>query len=255
MNNLNVMEQTMLKKLTLAISAASTCAFSGLATSETFKSAAGEFDVSMTATMASDYIWRGQSQTAGNGAIQGSLDIAHESGLYTGIWASNVDDFAFPGNNGGANMEVDYYFGYGGSITDDITYDLSWATYTYPEASVWNTDEVLASISAYGFTLGTKYAYDPQSKLYTYIGYEYELPMEIGLALSYGQSDYKDPIDANGSNAKYDDWSIGLSKTLVGLDVSLTYTDTDIKSGTCEAWYGKNDYCDANVTVAVSKSF
>ncbi len=98
----------MLKKLTLAISAASAFAFSGIAASETFNGPAGEFDVSMTATLASDYIWRGQSQTAGNGAVQGSLDVAHETGLYAGVWASNVDDFAFPGNNGGANMEVDY---------------------------------------------------------------------------------------------------------------------------------------------------
>lgn len=245
----------MLKKLTLAISAASAFAFSGIAASETFNGPAGEFDVSMTATLASDYIWRGQSQTAGNGAVQGSLDVAHETGLYAGVWASNVDDFAFPGNNGGANMEVDYYFGYGGSITDDITYDLSWATYTYPEASIWNSDEFLASISAYGVTLGSKYAYDPQSKLYTYIAYDYELPMEVGLSLGYGQSDYKDPIDATGSNTKYDDWSVGLSKTLVGLDFSLTYTDTDIETETCEAWYGKGDYCDTNVTLAVSKSF
>lgn len=246
----------MLKKLTLAISAASAFGLSGFAAAESFDSPAGKFDVSMTATLASDYIWRGQSQTAGNGAIQGSLDIAHESGLYAGVWASNVDDFAFPGNNGGANIEVDYYVGFAGSITEDISYDLAWATYVYPEASVFNTDEILASVSAYGFTVGAKYAYDPQSKLYTYLAYEHELPYGIGLGLTYGQSDYKDPLNAGVDNGeKYDDWSVGLSKTLVGLDVSLTYTDTDIKSSTCTVWYGKDDYCDTNVTLAVSKSF
>lgn len=246
----------MLKKLTLAISAASAFGFSGLAAAESFDSPLGKFDVSMTATIASDYIWRGQSQTAGNGAIQGSLDIAHESGIYIGTWASNVDDFAFPGNNGGANVEIDYYVGYAGSITDDVSYDLAWATYTYPEASGLNTDEILASVSAYGFTLGAKYAYDPQSKLYTYLAYEYELPYGLGLGLSYGRTDHKDALDAGVDNGqKYDDWSVGLSKTVVGLDVSLTYTDTDIKDSTCVAWYGKDSYCDSNVTLAVSKSF
>ena len=245
----------MLKKLTLAISAAS-LGFSGLAAAESFDSPAGTFAVSMPATLASDYIWRGQSQTAGNGAIQGSLDIAHESGLYAGVWASNVDDFAFPGNNGGANIEVDYYVGFAGNITEDISYDLAWATYVYPEASVFNTDEILASVSAYGFTAGAKYAYDPQSRLYTYLAYEYELPYGIGLGLSYGRSDYKDPLNGvDDDGEKYSDWSVGLSKTLVGLDVSLTYTDTNIKSGTCQAWYGADDYCDTNLTVAVSKSF
>ncbi|MBB2497159.1 TorF family putative porin [Aquipseudomonas ullengensis] len=245
----------MLKKLTLAISAASTLAFSGLAVSETFKSAAGEFDVSMTATLASDYIWRGQSQTGGAGAIQGSLDVAHESGLYVGVWASNVDDELFTGNKGGADMEVDYYAGFAGSITEDVSYDLSWATYTYPQASVWNSDEVLASISAFGFTLGGKYAYDPQSKLYTYVSYDYELPYEIGLSLSYGLSDYKDPVDGADGDDKYKDWSVGLSKTLVGLDFALVYSDTDMNDEECTWQTADDGLCDAAATLSVSKSF
>ena len=245
----------MLKKLTLAISAASAFAFSGIAASETFNGPAGEFDVSMTATLASDYIWRGQSQTGGAGAVQGSLDVAHETGLYAGVWASNVDDELFTGNKGGAVMEVDYYFGYGGSITDDITYDLSWATYTYPQASIWNYDEFLASISAYGVTLGSKYAYDPQSKLYTYIGYDYELPMEVGLSLAYGLSDYKDPVDGAEGDEKYKDWSVSLSKTLVGLDFTLMYSDTDMNDDECTWQTADDGLCDAAATISVSKSF
>lgn len=246
----------LMKKLTLALSAATACAFAGSAAAESFDSPLGKFDVSMTATLASDYIWRGLSQTAGNGAIQGSLDIAHETGFYVGVWASNVDDFAFPGNNGGANIEVDYYAGYGGNITDDISYDLQWVTYTYPEANGLNFDEVLASVSAYGFTVGANYAYDPDSKLYTYIAYDYELPYGIGLGLSYGRTDGKDHLNGDEDRStKYDDWSIGLSKTFAGVDVSVTYTDTDLKGSTCAAWYGKATYCDSNVTLAVSKTF
>ncbi|WP_454255822.1 TorF family putative porin [Pseudomonas sp. Marseille-Q8238] len=240
----------MLKKLTLAVSVASTLAFSGLAVSEPFKSPIGEFDVSMTATLASDYIWRGQSQTAGHGAIQGSLDVAHESGLYAGIWASNVDDLAFPGNKSGADIEVDYYIGYGHSFTDDISADISLAKYTYPEANGWNGYEVIPTISAYGFTLGYKYGVETGvHPSYTWVAYEYELPYEIGISASYGLTDQK----AGGKD--YNDWSVGLSKTFVGLGFSLTYTDTNISGETCEATYGDSDYCDSNVTLAVSKSF
>lgn len=243
----------MLKKIALAVSAFSAVSMSSLAAAESFDSAAGKFDVSMTATLASDYIWRGQSQTAGHGAIQGSLDVSHESGLYAGIWASNVDDFAFPSTDpdkGGADIEIDYYVGYGHSFTDDISVDLSLAKYTYPEANGWNGYEVIPSITAYGFTLGHKYGVETGvHPTYTWAGYEYELPYEVTISATYGVTDLKQGGD------DYNDWSLGLSKTFVGLDVSLTYTDTNIAGDVCEATYGKDDYCDSNLTVAVSKSF
>jgi uncharacterized protein (TIGR02001 family) len=239
----------MLKKLTLAISAASTFAFSGLAVSETF----GDFDVSMTSTLATDYIWRGQSQTDGSPAIQGSLDVAHSSGVYAGIWASNIDsNVAFPGNSGGADIEVDYYVGYGGSITDDISYDINVTKYAYDDASVWNSADIIPSISAYGATLGYKWNFDADSgkhSTYTWLSYEYELPYEIGISASWGVTDAK----AGGDD--YNDWSIGVSKTFVGLGWGLTYTDTDITDGDCEVTYGDSDNCDSNLTLSVSKSF
>lgn len=240
----------MLKKIAIAVSAFSTLSLSSLAAAESFDSAVGQFDVSMTATMASDYIWRGQSQTAGEAAMQGSLDVSHESGLYAGVWASNVDDQAFPGNNGGADIEVDYYVGYGYGFTDDISADLQLAKYTYPQASEWNGYEVIPSITAYGFTLGYKYGVETGiHPTYTWASYEYALPYEMTLSASYGYTDSK----AGGED--YKDWSVGLGKTILGLDVSLTYTDTDIDAEVCEATYGKDDYCDSNLTVAVSKSF
>ncbi|MBD9481791.1 hypothetical protein IB229_02325 [Pseudomonas sp. PDM14] len=240
----------MLKKLTTLALSTTLCTLSGVAAAETVESPLGNFDVSMTATLASDYIWRGQSQTAGEAAIQGSLDVAHESGLYAGVWASNVDDAAFPGNTSGADIEVDYYIGYGYGFTDDISVDLQLAKYTYPQASQWNGYEVIPSITAYGFTLGHKYGVETGvHPTYTWVGYDYELPYEITLSASYGLTDQK----AGGED--YNDWSVGVGKTIFGLGVSLTYTDTDIDSEVCAATYGKDDYCDSNLTVAVSKSF
>ncbi len=244
----------MLKKIAVAVVAASTTGISGLAVSETVQSPVGEFDVSMTATLATDYIWRGQSQTAGKGAVQGSLDIAHESGLYAGIWASNVDgNFAFAGNDGsGADVEFDYYLGYGNNITEDISYDVSVIKYEYPGASVWNYYEFMPSISAYGFTLGYKYAFETDSgenPTYTYLSYEYELPAGFGLLASVGRTDQK----AGGDD--YNDWAIGLGKTIAGLDFAVTYTDSDFGDAECVETYGKKGYCDSNVTLSVSKSF
>lgn len=241
----------MLKKLSLAVSAATACAFSGMAAAESVDSPIGKFDVSMTATLASEYIWRGQSQTNGSGAVQGSLNIAHESGLYVGTWASSIDDETFAGSD----MEIDYYVGYAGNITEELSYDVSWNTYTYPQASGLNVDEWVGKLSAYGLTAGAKYAYDPSSALYTFVSYNYELPYAVGLGLGFGQTDTKNA--GNGSDEKYNDWYVSLSKNIATVDVALTYSDTDISGDSCVGNFGytTSDSCDSNLTVSVSKSF
>ncbi|SDU09311.1 TorF family putative porin [Halopseudomonas salegens] len=244
----------MMKKLAIAIATASTLSAASLAQAEAFDTAVGELDVSMTATLATDYIWRGQSQTAGVGAVQGSLDIGHESGLYVGAWASNIDADAF----GGSSVEIDYYVGYGADITDNISYDLSWNTYTYPGAggNLDNVDEWILGFGVYGVDLAVKYAYDPSSALYYSAGYGFDLPAGFGLGFHVGYADTKDELNApTDTSENYTDWAITVSKEILGLDTALMYSDTNIKSSTCDAWYGKSSYCSSNFTLSVSKSF
>ena len=62
--------------------------------------------VSANVSFASDYVWRGMTQSDGP-AIQGGFDFEAESGFYAGIWGSNVNF------NDGAGSELDYYAGYG----------------------------------------------------------------------------------------------------------------------------------------------
>ncbi|MFL4051797.1 TorF family putative porin [Pseudomonas aeruginosa] len=77
----------MLKKLTLATAAASAVTASSFAVAETLSSPVGDFDVSMNVGLTSDYIFRGISQTQGNGAIQG---------LYAGIPEISVSPAPVP---------------------------------------------------------------------------------------------------------------------------------------------------------------
>jgi uncharacterized protein (TIGR02001 family) len=242
----------MLKKLSLAISTASFVACSSFAVAETVPSPVGDFDVSMNAALTTDYMFRGISQTQGSGAIQGGLDIGHESGLYIGTWASNVDF----GSESDATVEFDYYVGYGGDIGEDLSYDLGWVSYTYPGQSDLNFNEYYGSLSAFGFTLGTNYSDDfggSDSIIYHYLGYEYELPYEIGLSLSYGYQDFKDATFDSGDDT-YTDWSVGLGKSWAGLDFALTYTDTNLSSSDCSGFAGDSDYCDATAVFSVSKT-
>lgn len=106
-------------------------------------------------TIASQYVFRGLSQTDGKPAIQGGLDYAHPSGLYAGTWLSNISWFtdqnagvknspvslASPasvgapytaGASNAADLEWDLYGGYKGTLAADLTYDVGLIRYYYP---------------------------------------------------------------------------------------------------------------------------
>ncbi len=84
-------------------------------------------DMSASLGVASNYLFRGVSQTGDAAAISGSVDYSHESGLYLGTWMSNVD---FGGKE---DMEVDGYAGYAGEM-GSVSYDVSYLYYWYPGA-------------------------------------------------------------------------------------------------------------------------
>ena len=81
--------------------------------------------VSANIAFASDYVWRGMTQSDGP-AIQGGFDFEAESGFYAGIWGSNVNF------NDGAGSELDYYFGYGFSV-GDLGIDIGYVAFDYPK--------------------------------------------------------------------------------------------------------------------------
>lgn len=89
------------------------------------------------ATLTSDYVWRGSSQTREKPAIQAGLRYAHESGFYGSIWGSTV---RFSPDNG-ARSEFDLVLGWSGKLTGDWALDLYLLRYQYPGAQAspnWN---------------------------------------------------------------------------------------------------------------------
>ena len=76
--------------------------------------------ITANVTVASNYIYRGLTQTNNKPAIQGGFDYAHESGFYVGNWNSNISwiSDSYGGNGGSgtgavtAPIEMDFYAGY-----------------------------------------------------------------------------------------------------------------------------------------------
>lgn len=207
-------------------------------------------EVSGNVSIGTDYAFRGISQTNEEATIQGGFDIAGDSGLYAGIWASNV---AFDGSS-----EIDLYFGYGGSFSEEVSYDVGFLRYEYPDdaqggAPDSSFNEIYGSVGFYGFTLGLNYSpdyfFESDTATYVYIGYDLSLPNDFGLSFHVGDQSIDD--NAQWGTPDYVDYSISLSKSWAELDWSLTWYDTDLSSNEC---FGGSDLCDSRVVLAVGKS-
>ena len=51
---------------------------------------ASAVEISSNASLSSDYIWRGMTQTNGDLAVSGGFDLSTDMGFYIGTWASNA---------------------------------------------------------------------------------------------------------------------------------------------------------------------
>lgn len=79
-----------------------------------------------SASLVSDYIWHGQTQTWGKPAVQVGIEADHASGFYAGFWGSNVSSHWLPN----ANLETDWSVGFRNTFATDFRYDVG-ATYVY----------------------------------------------------------------------------------------------------------------------------
>lgn len=219
-----------------------------------------DFALLADVTLASDYRTRGISQTQNDPALQASVTLAHSSGLYVGAWSSNVDF----GGGLKTRQEIDYYAGWLWQATDAVSLDLGYLKYTYPKESQFNQGETYAILSVYGVKLAAYYSDDApgidskQSSLYSYVGYETELPFDTGLKLRYGNMDFKDPYlysTSGDAQDSYREWEVKLTHELAGVLLGLSYIDTDLSKSQCASNWGFDDVCSATVVASVSKSF
>jgi uncharacterized protein (TIGR02001 family) len=91
-----------------------------------------DYTLSYNVGAVSDYRFRGIAQTSKKPALQGGVDFSHKSGVYLGLWASNVKWIKdFNGATKG-NLEIDLYGGYKGEIAKDLGFDVGLITYRYP---------------------------------------------------------------------------------------------------------------------------
>ena len=96
--------------------------------------------------LTSNYKYRGQDQGNNKPALQGGFDFSKD-GFYIGNWNSSI---GFTN----AGIEMDFYGGYKGEITKDLTYDAGVLQYYYPQKdrgangfANFNTTEIYGALS------------------------------------------------------------------------------------------------------------
>lgn len=220
-------------------------------------------NVTGTIALATDYVFRGISQTSEDPTIQGSFDYAYTPfGFYLGAWASNLDFNTAAGQTDDAAVEVDYYGGFKGAFANDIGWDVGFVYYSYPSQ---NEDDALGvdydyveakGALSYTFadmplspTVGASLYWSPEyfgdtgDAIYVGGTLSLALPQEFSLGFAVGHQD----IDVG--DIDYVHWSIGLSKTVMGIGLNLAYQDAE------EEACGGGDICDGRVVFTASAGF
>lgn len=211
----------------------------------------GEF--SGNVGIGTDYTFRGVSQTDENPAIQGGFDWSHESGVYLGVWGSNVDF----DDGDEATLEMDFYGGIAGEVSG-ITWDVGVIYYAYPGANDNLDYDYVEGKVALGYdfgvaSIGGSVFYSPEffgdsgDAVYAELAAAAPLPYGFGIEGLVGHQWIDD--NATFGLPDYLTWTIGLTYSIEGFDLALSYVDTDISGSRCD------DICDARALFTVSRSF
>lgn len=237
-------------------------AFAGMALSSPVLAQAeipSEITVSGSATLVTDYRFRGVSQTDREMAVQGGITVTHDSGFYVGTWASNLSGW---GTFGGSNMELDLYGGYSKEVASGVTVDAGLTWYMYPGGAD-TTDfaepyiKVSGDLGPASLLVGVAYA--PKQKAlgrvyYDATAYQDGIPDNPGaksdnvyvwadagvgvpttpltLKAHLGYSNGNSGLGPNGTSiaptGDYLDWMLGADLAVGPLTLGVAYVDTDI---------------------------
>jgi uncharacterized protein (TIGR02001 family) len=184
-------------------------------------------EVSFNAAVASDYRYRGISQSRLDPALQGGADYTNNpTGLYVGTWLSSIKWIKDAG--GHDNVEWDIYGGKRGNITDAITYDVGGLYYFYPSNSLptnANTFELYGQLGygpayiKYSHSLTNLFGTpDSKGSGYLDIGANVDVGNGFTLNLHVGRQEVR-----HNDSLSYTDYKIGVTKDLGVCSVALAY--------------------------------
>jgi uncharacterized protein (TIGR02001 family) len=191
--------------------------------------------------LATDYTFRGISQTNESPAISGGFDATSDI-FYAGVWGSTID---FAAND--AELEIDLYAGVK-PVVGPVTFDLGVIGYFYPDASneggpggTGEADYIElkagASIApAEGFSIGGNLWYSPEFTLdptegdgLFIEGYAaYTVSDMFSFSGGVGNQSVDNANYYGVGEDSYTTWNLGGTLSWEGFGFDLRYVDTDL---------------------------
>ncbi|MBB4640807.1 TorF family putative porin [Rhizorhapis suberifaciens] len=223
------------------------------------------------ATVVSDYRFRGVSQTGEEAAIQGTINVTHESGLYAGVWGSSIDLVAGASD---LNTELDFYAGYSREVIPGLTADLGLLYYYYPKDGDVATDffepyfSLSGAVGPVNAKVGVAYAFEGQNALgdddniYVYTDANTAIPgtpFKLKGHVGYTDGALASTGLTGALSGNYWDWSVGAEASYKALTFGVSYVDTDIKNDAFGGPFGSPGAnaigSDAGIVFSVGASF
>jgi len=200
-----------------------------------------------SAALTTDYRFRGMTQTESDPAVQGGFALSHSSGLYAGVWASNVHFSA----EDPTHLELDPYIGYATELpfAGKPTLDVGLWYYGYPSSSDINWLELYAKLgfsdlvtSGDSFLAAINYTNDwaGSDEDGWYLNATYNIPFaDTGFggvaSVGYTKVDIDDYFGEDDPSDDYVDWKVGVTysvKSVEGLTAELAAIGTNIDAQT-----------------------
>jgi uncharacterized protein (TIGR02001 family) len=218
-----------------------------------------EVDLTGNVSIATDYAFRGISQTLEEPAVQGGLDLAFPYGVYAGAWGSSVNFGEDLAGGSRAQMELDFYGGIAPSIAG-FDLDLGGIYYWYPgaaDARSYNFYELYGGVGrAVGpVGLGASVAFSPDffggSGDGLWVGGEASVGIP-GTPLTLDGSIGQQSIELNEVflTPDYLAWTAGIGAEVFGVGLGATITGTDMEEAEC---FGGSDLCNTRVILSVGR--
>jgi uncharacterized protein (TIGR02001 family) len=219
--------------------------------SQTLQREWGDYDIKL-GTTPSRSMAAGLVQPAASGSVHGGFDMTHQSGFYAGQWSPTM------GLNALNSLEIDTYAGFKHPFDNRVGYEVGIIHYRFPDLDGSDSHEVYAGLKVLGSRFGAAFSRsDAQrdSTLFADLGGVPLLRLDMTMKVTNHQLTTPYALDDGSQVRGFSDWSVQLSRSLMGVDLALVYTDSSLASNNCAAYSGQNSQCDGVFTVKAQRSF
>lgn len=187
--------------------------------------ALAELNVDADLTLATDYRFRGISQTGTENAVQGGIKVGNSNGLHAGVWASSME----------SGSELDYFVGYSVDMSS-VTLGAEYRYYDYSadEINDPDYDEWSLTASAKGATVGVIWSDDYVGSGVEYIRYgaSYNLPVgPVTFHAHAGLNDFDQPYFVGGEDQYVDYELAAMVDVHNNVTVKVAWVGTDLDKG------------------------